>query len=147
MTEVTSVQKDDYEKKRNALMVPDPWTDVFCAKNGLVNMYIESSIAEIMHLRAESEPGVKLNCPNPIYIRYHSILDNCLQTWRNKDIGQSERVARFTVLLKFLENEVLCHTLNIVRWADYVPDIRLVNTIDEAIGWLAHHLSILSSEL
>jgi hypothetical protein len=135
---VTEERQMDYEKQRKALMVPDPWTDPFCAKNGLINIYIESTIAEIMYLRSESEPGA-INCPNPVYAKYHTMLNNCLET-RNND--QIDRASRFKDLLKFLENEVPTPGMEIVKWIGYIPDIRLVDNLGEALGWLAQHLSI-----
>lgn len=137
---LTDEQITVYEQKRMALMVPDPWSDPFCAKIGLCNMYIESTIAEILHLSAESEPGVKLNCPNPIYGKYHKLLESCL---KSKGKG-SESVSNFKELVQFLETKVMDNgRINIEKWTgQYTPDIRLVDTIDEAIGWLAWYLNI-----
>jgi hypothetical protein len=112
-------------------LVPNPWTDSFCIKNGLVRMYIESSIAEILYLRAESEPGVKLNCPNPVYTRYHELLGNCLES-----DGSS---GSFEVLKQFIEDNV-CHRP--ITISPTTTDIRLVDTIEEALGWLAGYLKI-----
>jgi hypothetical protein len=93
-------------------------------------MYIESSIAEILYLRAESEPGVKLNCPNPIYTRYHELLGKCLE---------SKAGAGFQELKQFLEDNVCHRPLTIIPTT---IDIRLVDTIEEALGWLASYLKI-----
>jgi len=122
-------------------MVTDPWHDPFCAKNGLVNMYIENTIAEILYLRAESEPGVKLNCPNPIYGIYHKLLKVCLDARGKKGLGKDEKTKPFIDLIRFLKEEVLTDNIEIVKWnSEYIPDIRLVDTIGEALGWLANYL-------
>jgi len=94
-------------------------------------MYIESSIAEILYLRAESEPGVKLNCPNPIYTKYHELLGNCLES--------NNKAESFAILKRFIEDNVHHQPISLVHTT---TDIRLVDTIGEALGWLANHLKI-----
>ena len=130
---VNAERRDAYETDRNNLMVPDPWSDPFCNKIGLCNMYIESTIAEIMHLSAESEPGVKLNCPNPVYDEYHILLGKVLA-------NKSE--ADYSKLLTFIETDVADRSLKRMRWIEYVPDIRLLDTVDETMGWLAQHIGL-----
>lgn len=128
---VSDQEREHYERERSALLVPDPWKDKFCQKTGLVGMYIESSMAEIMHLRAESEPGVKLNVPNPVYVKFHELLATTLKV-RDHDA--------YSKLQTFIENEIVKRPLQVVKWSGYVPDIRLVDTIDEALGWLQDYL-------
>lgn len=138
---VTESQKDEYERRRLAFMVTDPWTDPFCTKNGLAAMYIENTIAEILYLRAESEPGVKLNCPNPVYGTYHKLLGTCLKVH-----GKDEITKAFLDLVKFVKEKVLDNNvIEIIMWSpatNYIPDIRLVDTIGEALGWLSNYLGV-----
>lgn len=138
---VTESQKDEYERRRLAFMVTDPWNDPFCAKNGLVAMYIENTIAEILYLRAESEPGVKLNCPNPVYGTYHKLLGACL-----KASGTDKITMAFLDLVIFVKEKVLDNNvIEIITWnpaSNYIPDIRLVDTIGEALGWLSNYLGM-----
>jgi len=138
---ISSDQQQEYEKRRLRLIVPDPWHDPTCVKNGLVSMYIESTIAEIIGLSAESEPGVKLGCPNPIYTQYHVLISKCIAVWSKGGKEEKERTEQrkmFTELIAFLE-KYLGEKIVVAVWDGYVPDIRLVNTIGEALGWLAHH--------
>jgi len=142
---ISESQKDECEKRRLAFMVPDPWNDPFCAKNGLAKMYIESTIAEILYLRAESEPGVKLNCPNPVYGTYHKLLGACL----GKKLTKDEITKAFMELVKFLGEKVLdTDGIEIVKWnpdgpaGNYIPDIRLIDTIGEALGCLSNYIGI-----
>jgi len=142
---VTESQKDEYEKRRLAFMVTDPWNDPFCAKNGLSKMYIENTIAEILYLRAESEPGVKLNCPNPVYGTYHKLLGACLEVHGNG--GHVVEITKaFLDLVKFVKEKVLDNNvIEIITWSpasNYIPDIRLVDTIREALGWLSNYLGM-----
>lgn len=135
---ISEADIEQYENKRNNLMVPDPWSDPFCDKNGLVVMYIESTIAEIVCLRAELEPGVKLICPNPVYTTYHNMLIDLFKERKDKNADKVEELYR--ILHKFIETEVIHRSLKIVTWTGYVPDIRLLNTIEEAMGWLYRYV-------
>jgi hypothetical protein len=139
---VTDSQKDEYEKRRLAFIVTDPWNDPFCAKNGLTNMYIENTIAEILYLRAESEPGVKLNCPNPVYGTYHKLLGACLKVRGKKE---DEITKAFLDLVKFLKEVLDVNVIEITKWdptSNYIPDIRLIDTIGEALGWLSNYIGM-----
>lgn len=126
---LTPEQIEQYESQRLELMVPDPWSDPFCVKIGLTNMYITETISELIQLRMELEPGVKLNCVNPSYEEFHELLGS---VFKNKGTGTEK-------LEQFIE-EYLKRPLEIVVWDDYVPDIRLLETVDEAISWLRLHI-------
>jgi hypothetical protein len=158
---VTEEHQALYEEKRLALLVPDPWNDTFARKVGLTNMYIESTLAELMRLRAESDPGVKLNCPNPLYMfvplendvpptskdfdparaAYHELLVQCFKDPKKDKLNKRCTKERFDLLKHFIEEKILERPLSIVQWEDYVPDIRLLDTIDEAMSWLLQYLS------
>jgi hypothetical protein len=104
-------------------------------------MYIESTIAEILLLRAESEPGIKQNCPNPTYTEFHKLMVSCLEVPKKAPLTQSEKTVRYMSLLKFIRDLVGAE-FEITTWDGYIPDIRLVDTIEEAMGWLADHLDV-----
>jgi hypothetical protein len=157
IVKISEDQKTVYEKKRMNLMVHDPWSDPFAKKVGLTNMYIESSIAEVMGLRAELEPGVKLNCPNPLYLyqsdvpattkdfdperaSFHELLAECLKNPKKDKLNKRSSEERFELLKLFIEGRIIHRSLKIVQWESYIPDIRIVDTIDEAMSWLRQYL-------
>lgn len=127
-------QKDTYTKAEQEMLVKDPWNDPFCNKIGLNNMYIQSTIAEILHLSAELEPGVKQNCPNPVYKMYNELLNTALD---------SKKVEDFYSLLDFLEQKVVKKEITVIDWSDcdYVPDIRVVDSLEEAMGWVYRYIT------
>jgi hypothetical protein len=134
-TETRTLSDDScevYERRRMALSVPSPWTDAFCKKNKLANMYIISTIAEIMGIRAEAEHGTKINCPNPDFTTYYKLISAVLK---------SPSTDKFGALRLFLETKV-GRPLKLVQWTGYRPDIRLLDTVDEAMGWLSQHLNL-----
>lgn len=131
--------------------VIDPWNDPFCEKNGLASMYIESSIAEILGLSAELEPGVKLNCPNPVYTKYHALMVDCLEKKdkNKKAIPPDERRKRYLALVDFLNDVNIrqgCGEIKIAHWEDksLMPDIRVAQSIGEALGWLGYYMGLMS---
>lgn len=126
----TEEQVAEYEKQRNALMVPDPWDDKFCKKIGLINMYIESTIAQLIPISAEMYPGVQINVPNPKYKEFHDHLAKVLSDDGNE--------GDFDTLVEFIE-DMIERQLELVSWEGYVPDIRLLRKIDDGVSWLRQH--------
>lgn len=144
MTLRVKVNEKEYEAKRMALAVPDPWSDPFSNKIKLTHMYIESTLTELLKLRAEQDPGVKLNCPNPVYEQFHKLFTTCLKTKnKSKSIESIESIESnepYKHLKQYIEDTILCRSLKIIIWDGYVPDIRLLDTIDEAMSWLHNYL-------
>lgn len=126
---LTDTQIADYERQRAALKVPDPWNDKFCKKIGLTKMYIESIIAQLIPLSAETYPGVQINVPNPKYKEFHDHLNKVLS---------DGNIANFNTLVNFIES-VIERPIEPVHWKDYKPDIRLLRTIDHALSWLREY--------
>lgn len=126
-------QKNKYIDMHQKLLVTDPWSDPFLDKIGLTSMYIQSTLSEILHLSAETEPGVKLNCPNPLYAQFNKLLNATLKSKKEEDLQE---------LLAFLQKDITCKEIIPVDWSqtDYIPDIRVVDTIEEAIGWIYYKL-------
>ena len=125
--ELTNEQIENLEEKRLMLKVPDPWNDKFCHKNGLVDMYIISTITEIIKISAEAEPGIKLNNPNPKYVKFIQIISKFLQT---------KNYETYEELHMFISNFIAKDIIPISWSGDYIPDIRIAETIEEALGWL-----------
>jgi hypothetical protein len=142
---VSPAKVKEYEQRRNKLLVPDPWTDPFCAKTGLSHMYIESMLAQLMLLRAESEPGVKLNCPNSKYNEFHVLLHNVFSSCKAAKKQEPDQIdtptEAFDKLSAYVEG-IIERTLKLVKWTDYFPDIRLLDSIDDAMSWLFQHMNI-----
>lgn len=123
---LTDEQVAEYEKQRNAFMVPDPWNDKSCKKIGLTRMYIEATIAQLIPISAEMYPGVQINVPNPEYKEFHDHIAKVLSGGDRAD---------FDVLREFIEG-IMGRPLELFRWEDYTPDIRLLRKIDDAMSWL-----------
>ncbi len=95
-------------------------------------MYIISTISEIIGLRAEQEHETKINFPNPEFIKYHKLITTVLKTNATLD---------FQLLRLHIEG-IVGRPLKLVRWIGYTPDIRLLDTIDEAMGWLSQYVGL-----
>ena len=133
MTDIRTLSDDEckaYESRRMELAVPLPWSDAFCKKNKLANMYIISTIAEIIGLHAEVEHGIQINRPNPAFITYHRLISAVLKT------GSSDHLQSLRLFIE----DYIGRPLIIVQWVGYRPDIRLLDTIDEAMSWLSVHV-------
>jgi hypothetical protein len=151
--ELNSTEIHTYEQRKKSLLVPDPWNDKFCKKNGLCNMYIESMLAQLMLLRAEDEPGIKINCPNPKYTEFHIHLHKLFIACEYRD-NPSKFVFKpdeslplvplvaFKNLQNYIEDNIIHRTLKLYSWIGYVPDIRLLNDIDDAMSWVAQYVKL-----
>lgn len=129
-----------YEEKFSHIIIKDPWTDRLSIKSGLPTIYIRSSLAETMRLSANYENADKdaiyrtgadasVTTCNPVYDKFQSVLNEVF------DADEPEQAQAFSKFREFVE-QYLDRQLLSIQWDDYIPDIRVVETIDEAVYWL-----------
>ncbi len=120
-----------HKQKISRMLIQDPWNDPMVKKVGLYEMYIIDALGEAMELSAEESPDTKLGCINPKYLKMHKLVSAYLDEPTTEGLQQ---------LVSFVE-EYLKRPIKLVRWVHaglpQGPDIRVLDTPDECMSWLA----------
>ena len=127
MIRLTKEQIKEFEDNKSSFMVKDPWDDPFCKKIGLTNMYVEDSIAETLGISAEQDPDDCINKPSKHYEEFHNLITDFMDKKNHKTLLSFKEFCEGHINTKIQLN---------IRWEDYIPDIRLLNNIDQMLSWL-----------
>ena len=127
MITLTKKQIQEFEDKKDAFMVKEPWDDPFCKKIGLTNMYVEDSIAETLGISAEQNSDDCINKPSEHYEEFHSLITEFMDKKNHETL---------LVFKEFCERHINTEIQTNLTWEEYVPDIRLLDNIDQMLSWL-----------
>lgn len=127
MITLTTEQIQEFEDKKSSFMVKEPWDDPFCKKIGLTNMYVEDSIAETLGISAEQDPDDCINKPNKQFEEFHNLITEFMDKKSHKTL---------LVFKEFCECYINSKIQTNITWKDYLPDIRLLDNIDQMLSWL-----------
>jgi hypothetical protein len=124
----------DHNDRISRMLIPNPWNDPMVKKVGLYDMYIIDALCEALELSAEAEPEVKLGIMNPQYTKFHGMVTDYLES-PSKD--------GFLSILAF-SHAHLKRPVKLIKWVSNTnqdsktwPDIRVLDTPDECLSWLA----------
>ncbi len=129
-----------HEQRKGKLHIKDPWKDKLANKTGLNNIYISDTITDIMGLRAEKEPTVQLNCSNPEFEKYTKLFNNLMKTHKEKPRSVEVR-EQYDIFLCYIE-AYSKQRIQVLYWQDYMPDIRVLDTLQECLSWLYKYLGL-----
>ena len=113
-----------HEERLSKLLIRDPWSDPMVHKVGLYDMYIIDAIVESLEVTVEEDANVRLGCMNPVYKLLFKHITEAIK----------ERES-FKNLVDFAE-KLLKRKVRIVKWTNYKPDIRILDSADECLSWL-----------
>lgn len=131
--------RQDHTKKRNKLLVPDPWTDKASKKSGLVSNYICDAICDLANISAEQDISTKLTCQNPMFTECVRLINDYLkmETSETPDAKTLKYNELATLITTHLGRELHVPPN---RWgsnSEFTADIRVMDTIDGAMHWLS----------
>lgn len=129
-----------HELRKSKLHIKDPWNDILANKTGLNNIYISDTITEIMRLYAEKDPTVQLNCSNPDFDKYFELYNDLMKTHK-KTPGTAVVKEQYRALLLWCSTYSK-QSIQILYWENYMPDIRVLDTLQECFSWLYKYLGI-----
>jgi hypothetical protein len=126
MNEIILNQEDvkKYEEDKNNFIVPEPWDDPLSDKNGLINIYIESTLAECINISAQSDDGLLKE--NQEYKIFHQKITKFMD---------EKNVENFDNLMDFCK-KYLDKDISLSKWKGYIPDIRQLHNIDLVLSWI-----------
>lgn len=129
---------EQHELRKNKLHIKDPWSDKLANKTGLNSIYITDTITDIMKLSAEKDPTIQLNVSNPEYEKYIKLYNNLMKKHKEQP-GTTEVKEQYDILLSYVE--AYCkEKITVQYWDNYMPDIRVLDTISECFSWLYKYL-------
>jgi hypothetical protein len=124
-----------HEIKIQKLRIKYPWSDKLANKIGLNSIYISDTIADIMHLRAEKEAELQLNCSNPAFEKFIGLHNTLMKAHKE----QGDVFSPYVALLRYVESYT-GQKIRPTRWSNYIPDIRALDTLEECFSWLYMYL-------
>jgi hypothetical protein len=126
---------ENHKNQLSKFMIVNPWSDPKIKKIGLYEMYIIDSISESLEdiIPIEEDEETKLGCINPDYQTLHLLLSNFLDT---------PNLDNFKKTYEFITNKTQ-REIKLYKWVDtkgdiFIPDIRLLESIDECLSWIYH---------
>lgn len=124
--ELTSDWIKNHEERKAKFLVKDPWNDPMVRKVGLYNMYIIDAIVESLNVTVEENSQIQLGKMNPIYKTLIKYITNYINT---------SSMENATILIDFCQT-IVNRPINIIKWTNYKPDIRALDSPDECLSWL-----------
>lgn len=117
--------EQEYEKFRLSQLIPNPWNVPKIQKIGLIHMYIIDAVVERLGISAELNPeSDDLIDINPVFV---SIVNACNNLVDNPSDNAFESLVRVCP-------NVSLELIRIYNESDYIPDPRVVETIEECLA-------------